>query len=166
MVGRERNQPSKPEVVGAGSERGSATYGGGFKGEHRVSFSARVFCFFCETVFVGRHDTRRAVCGSLADLFDVERNPATILSLLRRAWGTVSLLVSEHLFFFEPPSLGNSAACLCCQGCRVVPRLVSQHLVNLVSRHRRVGVAVSLQCCQCQSQLEWWRVWRLLLRMK
>ena len=54
--------------------------------------------FFFETVFVGRHDARRAVCGSLADLIDDGENPATILSLLRRAWGTVSLLVSEHLF--------------------------------------------------------------------
>ena len=43
-----------PEVVVDGAERGSATCGGGFKGEHRASFSAFVSCFFCGTVLVGR----------------------------------------------------------------------------------------------------------------
>ena len=69
-----------PEVVVDGAERGSVTYGVGFKGEHRASFSALVSCFLGGTVLVGRSDARRKVCVSLADFFDVERNPATILS--------------------------------------------------------------------------------------
>ena len=73
---------SKPEVVVAGSERGSATYGASFKGELIVSFSASVPRLLCETAFVGRHDARIAACCSLADLFDtadVERGAATIV---------------------------------------------------------------------------------------
>ena len=79
-LGEREDHFSKPEVVVAGAERGSATYGDGFKCEHRVSFSALVSCFFGRIVFVGRRDARREVCVSLADFFDVERNPATILS--------------------------------------------------------------------------------------
>ena len=104
----ERDHSSKPEVVVDGAERGSATYGDGFKGEHRASFSALVFCLCGGTVLVGRRDARRKVCVSLADFFDVERNPATILScclaelwelsLLARVWWTVDLLGSEQLF--------------------------------------------------------------------
>ena len=37
----ERDHPLKSEVVVDGSERGSATYGDGFKGEHRVSPAGR-----------------------------------------------------------------------------------------------------------------------------
>ena len=76
----ERDHSSKPEVVLDDAERGSATYGDGFKGEHRAAFSALVSCFFGGTVLVGRRDAMRKVCVSLADFFDVERNLATILS--------------------------------------------------------------------------------------
>ena len=55
--------------------------------------------FFCETGLVG-HDARRAVCGSLADLFDVERNPATILSHYFAEFGEQCLLWSANMFFF------------------------------------------------------------------
>ena len=79
MAGRERDHSSKPEVVVDGAERGSAAYGDGFKGEHRASFSTRVSCFCGRTVLVGRCDARRKVV-LIADVFDVERNPATILS--------------------------------------------------------------------------------------
>ena len=106
-AGRERDHSSKPEVVVDGAERGSATYGDGLKGEHRFSFSALVSCFFCGTVFVGRRDARREVCVSLADFFDVERKPATIVSrCLAETWeqchfwsecGEQCLLGSEYL---------------------------------------------------------------------
>ena len=48
MAGRERDHSSKPEVVVDGAERGSATHGDGFKGEHRVSFSALSLAFSVE----------------------------------------------------------------------------------------------------------------------
>ena len=147
---------SKPEVVVDGAERGSATYGAGFKGEHRVSFSARVSCLFSGTVFVGRRDARREVCVSLADFFGVERDPATILSrcfaelweqcLFWSEWGTVDPLGSEHLVLLNRRVL-TTAPRLCYLGCWVVPRLV-------------------LLCCQRQSQLELWRVRRPPLRRK
>ena len=106
----ERDLSSKPEVVVDGAERGSATYVDDFKGEHRVSFSALVSCFFGGKVLVGRREARREVCVSLADFFDVERNLATTLSrcsLLVRVWRKVDLLGSEHLVFLTTaPRLG------------------------------------------------------------
>ena len=53
-----------------------------------------VSCFFRGTVFVRRQDARREV-------LCFPRGPLVFLP--------VSPLVSEHLFFFESPSLGNSA---------------------------------------------------------
>ena len=85
-LGEMRDHSSNPELVVDGAERGSATYGDGFKGERRASFSTLVSCFCGGTVLVGRCDARRKVV-SLADFLDVERNPATILSLcLREFW--------------------------------------------------------------------------------
>ena len=69
-------------MVVSGSKRGSATYGGSFKGELIASFPACVSSLLCETAFVGRHDARLAACCSLTDFFDtadVERGAATIV---------------------------------------------------------------------------------------
>ena len=93
------DRSSKPEVVVDGAERDSVTYGDGFKGEHRASFSALVSCLFGGTVRVGRLDARRKVCVSLADFFDVERNPATTCLVASPCFGN---MVSSG------PSVGNS----------------------------------------------------------
>ena len=65
--------------------------------------------FSVKKVFVGRCDAMRG-SGSLADLFDVERNPATILSHHFAELGEQCLFWSANICFFESPSLGNSAA--------------------------------------------------------
>ena len=74
-----------------------------------IAFPSRPLspAFSVEQCSSGRRDARREVCVSLADFFDVERNPATILSrcfavlweqvsLLVRVWCTVDPLESEH----------------------------------------------------------------------
>ena len=101
MAGRERDHSLKPEVVVDGAERGSATYGDGFKGEHRASFSALVTLFFGGTVLVGRRDARRKLCVSLADFFDSKRNPATILFRASPNFGNSAS---------SGPSVGNSGS--------------------------------------------------------
>ena len=108
---RARDQSSKPEMVVAGSKRGSATYGATFKGELTVSFSARVPRLLFETAFVGRHDARIAACCSLADLFDtadVERGAATIVCT-GRLWSADS---SFHFasFFGRHKNAYNAAS--------------------------------------------------------
>ena len=135
----ERDHCLQPEVVVDGAERGSATYGDGFKGEHRASFSTLVSCFCGGTVLVGRCDARRKVV-FLADFFDVERNPATIFSrCLSELWeqclflpecGEQWILWEASTFFVESTIFDSRAA----SGVAVVSRLV-------------------LLCCQCQGQL-------------
>ena len=85
-------------------------------------------------MFVGRHDARRAVCGSLGDLFDVERNPVTILSHHFAELGEQCVLSSANIcFFWNRRSLGSAASVLF-RDAEWFLVLVSQHLVNLVSR--------------------------------